>query len=73
MRRRPLNRTELGVRIALGAVFALLLFGTLMVFIALDRDSHSASDTLRPFLITMVPVWLVALWAARIVVRSEGR
>jgi len=71
--RRPLNRTEIGVRIALGVVFALLLFGTLMVFLALDRGSNSGSDTLRPFLITMVPIWLVTLWAARTVLRSYSR
>ena len=35
------------------------------------RTSHSASDTLRPFLLTMVPLWLVALWAARIVLRNH--
>jgi len=52
-------------------MFALLVFGTINVFFVLDANSHSASDTLRPFLITMVPIWLVALWAARIVVRNS--
>jgi hypothetical protein len=52
-------------------MFALLLFGTATVFFALDSNSHSVSDTLRPFLITMVPLWLVALWAARIVLRDS--
>jgi len=37
--------------------FALLIAGTVMVFLVLDRHSHSASDTLRPFVITMLPVW----------------
>jgi hypothetical protein len=69
--RRPLNRTQIGVRIALGIVFALLVYGTVSVFIAFDAGSHSASDTLRPFLLTMVPVWLVTIWAARIVLRER--
>lgn len=42
-----------------------LLYGTGLVFLALDRGSHSASDTLRPFIITMLPVWLIAIVGAR--------
>jgi hypothetical protein len=68
---RPLNGIQVGVRIALLVVFGLLLYGTVMVFFALDASSNSASDTLRPFLLTMVPVWLVTLWAARVVLRSR--
>ena len=49
--------------------FALLTFGTVMVFMAFDRDSHSASDTIRPFLITMTPVWVVAVAAAVVLLR----
>jgi hypothetical protein len=71
MTRRPLTGTQLGARIALLVVFALLAYGTVNVFVILDSQSHSASDTLRPFLLTMVPVWLVALWAARIVLRHR--
>lgn len=71
MTRRPLSGTQLGARIALLIVFALLAYGTLNVFLILDSQSHSASDTVRPFLLTMVPVWLVALWAARIVLRHR--
>ena len=51
----------------------LLLVGTVLVFEAFDRTSHSASDTLRPFLITMVPVWTVAVVAARIVLKTPRR
>jgi hypothetical protein len=69
--RRPLNGIQIGVRIALLVVFALLTYGTVMVFLALDAQSNSASDTLRPFLLTVLPVWLVALWAARIVLRTR--
>lgn len=46
--------------------FVVLLAGTVMVFLTFDRASHSASDTLRPFIITMAPVWAVAIagtWA----------
>ena len=69
--KRSLNGIQIGVRLALLVVFALLIYGTVMVFIALDANSHSASDTLRPFLLTMVPVWLVTLWAARISLRQR--
>jgi hypothetical protein len=51
--------------LVLGAGGVLLLFGTVLVFRVLDLRSHSASDTLRPFLIVVVPVWAVAIWAAR--------
>jgi uncharacterized membrane protein len=49
--------------------FVLLMIGTVLVFMAFDRDSHSASDTIRPFLITMAPVWVVAVAAAIVVLR----
>ncbi len=52
--------------------FVLLLIGTVMVFMAFDRDSHSASDTIRPFVITMAPVWVVAVAAAIVVLRPPG-
>ncbi len=51
------------------AGLALLLTGSALVFLAFDRTSHSASDTLRPFLITMLPVWIVFAAGARIVLR----
>lgn len=57
-------------RLSLVLAFALLVFGTINVFLIIDGSSHSVSDTLRPFLITMVPVWAVAIYAARIVLRS---
>lgn len=46
------------------AAFAVLLLGTVLVFAAFDRSSHSASDTLRPFIITMAPAWAVAIAGA---------
>jgi hypothetical protein len=52
------------------AAFAVLLVGSMLVFAAFDRTSHSASDTLRPFLITMLPVWAVALAGAWALLRA---
>jgi hypothetical protein len=54
-----------GVSVAL----AILVFGSVLVFEAFDRNSHSASDTIRPFVITMAPVWAVAIWAAVVLLR----
>ena len=53
------------------AAFALLLVGTALVFAAFDRVSHSASDTLRPFIITMAPVWAVAVGTAWVLLRPS--
>ena len=53
--------------------FAMLLVGTVLVFQAFDRYSHSASDTLRPFVITMLPVWVLALAGAWAVLRPTSR
>ena len=50
-------------------MFIVLAFGTALVFQAFDRESHSASDTIRPFVITMAPVWAIAIVAARVVLR----
>jgi hypothetical protein len=69
--RRPLSGIQIGVRVALFVVFALLIYGTLAVFLILDSTSHSASDTLRPLFLSIGPVWLVAVWAARVVLRSR--
>jgi hypothetical protein len=54
-----------------GIAFAALLYGTVLVFLVLDRDSHSVSDTVRPFVITMAPLWAVAVVAARIVLKRR--
>ena len=52
---------------AVGIAFLLLLYGTIAVFHAFDQVSNSASDTIRPFVITMAPVWALAIAAARVV------
>jgi len=56
---------------ALAAGSLLLLFGTAAVFEAFDRNSNSASDTIRPFVITMAPVWIVAIAAARVLLQGK--
>ena len=58
--------------IALLFAFASLIAGTVMVFLVLDRHSHSASDTLRPFVITMLPVWAIALAGAKALLGRQG-
>jgi len=55
----------------LGLVLVALGYGTVAVFLAFDRDSHSASDTIRPFVITMAPVWAVAIWASGSLLRRH--
>jgi hypothetical protein len=50
---------------AIAAVALALTVVTVVIFRAFDMDSHSASDTLRPFVLTVAPLWLAALWAAR--------
>jgi hypothetical protein len=52
--------------------FVLLLYGTVAVFEAFDRNSNSASDTIRPFILTMAPVWVVAIAAARVLLRKDS-
>jgi hypothetical protein len=58
-----------GVAIAL----AVLIYGTVFVFLAFDRVSHSNSDTIRPFVITMAPVWALAIWAAVVILKRDRR
>jgi hypothetical protein len=54
-----------------GIALVVLLYGTVAVFEAFDRNSHSASDTIRPFVITMGPVWALAIAAARVLLRKS--
>jgi hypothetical protein len=57
---------------AIGVGLVILLYGTVLVFEAFDRNSNSASDTIRPFVITMGPVWVLAIAAARVLLQ-RGR
>jgi hypothetical protein len=59
-----------GTWAGVGVALAVLLYGTVAVFEAFDRVSHSNSDTIRPFVITMGPVWALAIWAAAVVLRK---
>jgi hypothetical protein len=60
---------KLALPIAIG--FLLLAYGTVAVFVAIDSHSHSASDTLRPFIITMGPVWALSIGAAYVLLRRR--
>jgi hypothetical protein len=59
------------VAVPLAVAFVFLAYGTVAVFMAFDRDSHSASDTIRPFIITMAPIWVVAIAAARVLLQGR--
>jgi hypothetical protein len=56
-------------RVGVALAFVLLVVGSVLVFQAFDRNSHSASDTIRPFVITMGPVWILAIAAATVLLR----
>ena len=64
----------MNTKLAIAFLLALasLIAGTVMVFLVLDRHSHSASDTLRPFVITMLPVWAIALAGAKVLLGRQG-
>ena len=61
------------LRIGIGVAFIVLVYGTVMVFLAFDRNSHSNSDTIRPFVITMGPVWVLAIAAVLALRRQSNR
>ena len=64
----------MNLRIAgVSVAFVALLLGSVLVFQAFDRTSHSASDTIRPFVITMAPVWAVAVAAAFVLLRRPTK
>ena len=64
----------MNTKLAIAFLLALasLIAGTVRVFLVLDRHSHSASDTLRPFVITMLPVWAIALAGAKALLGRQG-
>jgi hypothetical protein len=61
-----------GTVIAVAVALIVLLYGSVAVFEAFDRNSHSNSDTIRPFIITMGPVWALAIAAAAVLLRKRG-
>ena len=64
----------MGLKVA-GVVvaFVALVFGSVLVFQLFDRNSHSASDTIRPFVITVGPLWAVAVAAAIVLLRRPTK
>jgi hypothetical protein len=63
---------KLGTVIWVAVAFVFLLYGTVAVFEAFDRVSHSNSDTIRPFILTMGPVWALAIAAATVLLRRKS-
>ena len=63
---------KIGTLIWVVVAFVFLLYGTVAVFLAFDRVSHSNSDTIRPFIITMAPVWALAIAAATVLLRRKS-
>ncbi|HEY2597925.1 MAG TPA: hypothetical protein VGJ79_05540 [Candidatus Dormibacteraeota bacterium] len=63
---------RVGTVIWVAVAFVVLLYGTVAVFEAFDRVSHSNSDTIRPFVITMGPVWALAIAAAAVLIRKRS-
>jgi predicted membrane protein len=63
---------KVGTVVWVVVALALLLYGTVAVFEAFDRNSHLASDTIRPFIITMGPVWALAIAAATVLLRKRS-
>jgi hypothetical protein len=59
--------TTIGV---VAIALTVLLLGSVLVFQEFDRSSNSASDTIRPFVITMAPVWAIAIWASAVLLRK---
>ena len=57
-------------RLFLIVMFASLALGSVLLFREIDASSHSVSDTIRPFAITVGPLWIAAVMAARIVLRG---
>lgn len=62
-------RTMRLVAVALASI--LLLYGTVLVFATFDRYSLSVSDTVRPFVLTMAPVWAVMIFGSWALLRER--
>jgi len=59
------------VAAGVAAALAVVAYGSVLVFLAFDRNSNSASDTIRPFVITMGPVWILAIWSGASLLRRH--
>jgi hypothetical protein len=62
-----------GRRMATVASAAMLVAASVVVFLIFDSHSHSNSDTIRPFVITMAPAWIlyVLVWRFVTVKRTK--
>ena len=58
-------------RVTVTALTVLMVVATVVVFAVFDSRSHSASDTLRPFLITMGPAWVLFILTWRLTTRPQ--
>jgi predicted DNA repair protein MutK len=63
---------KIGTVVWVALALTVLLYGTVAVFEAFDRVSHSNSDTIRPFVITMGPVWALTIAAAAVLLRKRS-
>ncbi len=61
----------LRVAVAVAIGIAGFIVATVLLFLVFDRRSHSASDTIRPFLITAGPLWLATFGGIRLLLRSS--
>ena len=59
-------------RVVTVAIVTALAGGTVAAFVLFDRGSHSASDTLRPFVLTVGPAWVLGLAGARALARRSA-
>jgi hypothetical protein len=63
---------KIGTVVWVALALIVLLYGTVAVFEAFDRVSHSNSETIRPFVITMGPVWALTIAAAAVLLRKRS-
>jgi hypothetical protein len=60
-----------GRRVAVAVCLVMLSVASVVVFMLFDGRSNSASDTIRPFLITMGPAWLLFVLAWRMTAKPR--
>jgi len=58
---------------AMVASATMLVAASVVVFLIFDSHSHSNSDTIRPFVLTMAPAWIlyVLVWRFVTVKRTK--
>jgi hypothetical protein len=63
---------KIGTIVWVAIALIVLLYGTVAVFEAFDRSSNSNSDTIRPFVLTMGPLWALAIAAATVLLKKRN-